>query len=582
MLLLLISFSGCGEESKAPEQAELPLVLSIPGRYRAWHNILGFTDSLLYIATLVGVDSINWGVMLRRYPLANPRSCDTLVLNIPGGEPPYCGFGSTYEVYSLDLNINASYRLSNQLHPGWVLFPLPLGDTSRMVHVGNVEMINVSGTLPEFQFNNMLTDRMELFYVVDVHSSEPRTVAAVQGFILQMEQPYLLLFTGYGYNILEKGIVSFGRINLSSNEILAVDLRDMRVVARIPAPAALEDLNRQMRIRITADGRMLYEEIDLVNDYTSPDRYIVEQDRIVSYGEYYEMLNKRIRVFLFLNKLTRFTEIKFLYELAKHKLIPLRYYEVKRCSVRVCDLESCNSAYTELLVPAGDYLEDDCRLSSESFLASPGKALFLCPRRGWGFPYMDLPENYVQVPAVSDLTNPPREISELRKFKKPGWEMDWELSPNKRWLVLRYHKRFSRLRMWLSKRLPPYDHILIPVEVLADPSLLESVKSYVHIPQYESAAPFRFVPGDKWVLVYGDVDWAPEDEVRDRPSPRLHSCDGSAEAITLMASNEHWLQHVFFSPDGGYIGYICRLEGENSYHLQVRQLQTTDDTDFTD
>jgi hypothetical protein len=509
--------------------------------------------------------------MLQRYPLANPGSCDTLVLNIPGGEPPYRGFGNTYEVYSLDLNMNASYRLSNQLHPGWILFPLPLGDTSRMVHVGNVGMINVSGTLPEFQFNNMLTDRMELFYVVDVHSSKPRTVAAVQGFILQMEQHYLLLFTGYGYNILEKGIVSFGRINLPSNEILAVDLRDMRVVARIPAPE-LEDLNRSLRIRITAEGRLLYEEIDLVNDYTSPDRYIVEQDRVVSSGEYSEILDKRIRGLLLLNRLTRFTEIKFLYELAKHKLIPLRYYEVKRCSVRVCDLESCDSAYTELLVPTGDYLEDDCRLWGESFLAPSGKALFLSPRRGWGFPYMDLPENYVQVPAVSDLTNPPRELSELRRFKKPGWEMNWELSPDKRWLVLNYYKQFSRLRKWLCKRLPPYEHVLIPTEALADQSLLKSKESYVNIPQYESAAPFRFVPGEEWVLVYEDVNRAPGDEVRDRPSPRLRSCDGSVEAITLMAPNEHWLQHVFFSPDGKHVGYICRLEGENFYRLQVRQL----------
>lgn len=572
MLLLLISFSGCGEEPKAPEQAELSLILSIPGRYRAWHNILGFTDSLLYIATLVGVDSINWGVMLRRHPLANPGSCDTLVLNIPGGEPPYRGFGNTYEVYSLDLNINASYRLSNQLHPGWILFPLPLGDTSRMAHVGNVEMINVSGTLPEFQFNNMLTDRMELFYVVDVHSSEPRTVAAVQGYILQVELPYILLFTGYGYNILEKGIVSFGRINLPSNEILAVDLRDMEILARMPAPATMQDLNRTLRIRITAEGRLLYEEIDIVNDFTSPDRYIVEEDRIVSSGEYSKMLNKRIRGFLLLNRLTRFTEIKFLYELAKHKLIPLRYYEVKRCSVRVCDLESCNSAYTELLLPTGDYLEDDCRFSSESFLAPSGKALFLCPFDSWGFPTCNLPSSYVQVPAISDLINPPREISELRRFRKPGWEMNWKLSPDKRWLVLDYYKQFSSLRKWLCKRLPPYEHVLIPTEALSDPSLLKSVESYVHIPQYESAALFCFVPGEEWVLVYEDVNRAPGDEVRDRPSPRLHSCDGSVEAITLMAPNEHWLNYVFFSPDGKHLGYICRLEGENFYRLQVRRL----------
>ncbi|MQY71055.1 hypothetical protein GH141_03880, partial [bacterium] len=520
LYLSLVLVVGC-PKSEPPEQAELPLILSLPGRYREWSSILGFTDSLLYVATFVGVDSINWGVMLRRYPLANPDSCDTLVLNIPGGEPPYRGFGNTYEVYSLDLNINASYRLSNQLHPEWILSPLPLGDTSRMVHVGNVEMINVSGTLPEFQFNNMLTDRMELFYVVDVHSSEPRTVAAVQGFILQVEQPYLLLFTGYGYNILEKGIVSFGRINLSSNEILAVDLRDMRVVARIPAPE-LEDLNHSLRIRITADCRLLYEEIDLVNDYTSPpDRYIVEQDRIVSSGEYSEILDKRIRGLRILDYLTRFSRIGFLYELAKYRLIPLRYYDVETRQVLVRDLESGDSAYTELLVPTGDYLEDDCRLWGESFLAPSGKTLFLCPPRGWGFPYMDLPENYVQLPAVSDLTNPPREISELRKFKKPGWEMNWELSPDKRWLVLDYYKQFSRLRKWLSKRLPPYEHVLIPTEVLSDPSLLKSVKSCVNIPQYQFAAPFRFVPGDDWVLVYEDVNRAPGDEVRDRPSPRL-------------------------------------------------------------
>ncbi len=571
MLLLLISFSGCGEEPKAPEQAELPLILSLPGRYREWSSILGFTDSLLYVATFVGVDSINWRVMLRRYPLANPRSCDTLVLNIPGGEPPYRAFGNTYEVCTDHLSMSVSPRLTHLPDPGWILFPLPLGDTSRMVHVGNVEMINVSGTLPEFQFNNMLADRMELFYVVDVHSSKPRTVAAVQGYILQVEQPYLLLFTGYGYNILEKGIVSFGRINLSSNEILAVDLRDMRVVARIPAPE-LENLNLSLRIRITAEGRLLYEEIDLVNDYTSPpDRYIVEQDRIVSSGEYSEILDKRIRGLRILDYLTRFSRIGFLYELAKYRLIPLRYYDVESRQVLVHDLESDDSTYAELLIPTNVY-DDAYDPSTESFLSPSGKALFISPRRGWGFPDLDLPENYVQLPAVSDLTNPPREISELRRFKKPGWEMDWELSPDKRWLVLRNHKRFLRLRMWLSKRLPPYEHVLIPTEVLSDPSLLKSVKPCVHIPQYQSAAPFRFVPGDEWVLVYEDVNRAPGDEVRDRPSPRLRSCDGSVEAITLMSSNEHWLRHVFFSPDGKHVGYICRLEGENFYRLQVRRL----------
>ncbi len=569
MYLSLALVVGC-PKSEPSEQAELPLVLSLPGRYGEWSNILGFTDSLLYVATFVGVDSINWGVMLRRYPLANPGSCDTLVLNIPGGESPYRALGNTYEVYSLDLNINASYRLSNQLHPGWILFPLPLGDTSRMVHVGNVAMINVSGTLPEFQFNNMLADRMDLFYVVDVHSSEPRTVAAVQGYILQVELPYILLFTGYGYNILEKGIVSFGRINLSSNEILAVDLRDMRVVARIPAPE-LEDLNLSLRIRITAEGRLLYEEIDSIAKFTASHCYIVEQDRVVSSEEYYEILNKRIRGLLLLNRLTRFSRIGFLCELAKHRFIPLRHYDIESRQVLVYDLEAGDSAYTELLLPT--YLYDDIyELETETFIGPSGKALFLCPRNGWGFPACNLPSRFVQVPAISDLINPPREISELRKFKKPGWEMNWELSPDKRWLVLDYYKQFSHLRKWLCKRLPPYEHLLIPTEALSDPSLLKSVKSYVHILQYESAAPFCFVPGEEWVLVYEDVDWSREVEVEDEPSPKLFPCDGSTDPIPLMGTNEGWLRHVFFSPDGKHLGYICRLEGENFYRLQVRRL----------
>lgn len=569
LYLSLALVVGC-PKSEPHEQAELPLVLSLPGRYREWSSILGFTDSLLYVATFVGIDTFNWGVMLRRYPLANPDSCDTLVLHIPGGEPPYRAFGNTYEVCTDHLSMSVSPRLTHLPDPGWILFPLPLGDTSRMVHVGNVEMINVSGTLPEFQFNNMLADRMELFYVVDVHSSKPRTVAAVQGFILRVEQPYLLFFTGYGYNILEKGIVSFGRINLSSNEILAVDLRDMRVVARIPAPE-LEDLNLSLRVRITAEGRLLYEEIDSIAEFTASYRYIVEQDRVVSSGEYCEILDKRIRGLRILNYLTRFSRIGFLRELVKYKLVPLRHYDIESRQVLVYDLEAGDSAYTELLLPT--YLYDDIyELKTETFIGPSGKALFLCPFDSWGFPTCNLPSSFVQVPAVSDLTNPPREISELRRFKKPGWEMDWELSPDKRWLVLRNHKRFSRLRKWLCKRLPPYEHVLIPTEVLVDPSLLKSVKSCVNIPQYQFAAPFRFVPGEEWVLVYEDVNWAPVDEVRDRPSPRLRSCDGSVEAITLMAPNEGWLKHVFFSPDGRYAGYVCCVKGENYYRLQVRRI----------
>jgi hypothetical protein len=566
LYLSWLFITGCSKKnSPQTEKLELPLVASITGDYGEWHNILGFTDSLLYIATFVGVDSINWGVMLRRFPMDNPGACDTLVLNIPEGEPPYRGFGNTYKIYSFDSDINASYRLSNQLHPGWILYPLPLGDTSEMVHVGNVAMIEQTGTIPSYQFNNIQADRMELFYVVDVHSPQPRTVAAIEGSIMQVELPYLLLFTGYGHNIYKGGIIGRGKKSRGSNEIIAVDLRNMEIVCRIPAPDSVEKLNWDVRMRITADGRLFYEEIDLISEFVASHNYIIEMDRVVSSDEFIDIVNKRIGVLRELDYLTRFSRIGFLRELARHLYIPLRYYDIETRQILVHNLETGDSTYAELLLPT--YYHDDIfDFKTETFLSPRGKALFLCPINGWGFPTSNLPNSFVQVPAVSDLENPPRELSEFRKFKKPGWEMRWYLSPEKKWLIFWFYERKTGLFD------SPHEHVFIPSEVLVDPSLLQPEETYTRVRSEKTYEGYRFVPGEKYVLVYEASDLAPNNQIWNETSPKLHSCDGSAESIALMASNEVWLKNVFFSPDGRYVGYICRLEGENIYHLQVRRL----------
>ncbi|MBA7603662.1 hypothetical protein ES703_10777 [subsurface metagenome] len=526
MSFILICLASCGHPSK--QETKLPLVLSISVD-GGFNEYLDLTDSLLYAARLIRTDNEEFGLMLRRFRLTDSGSCDTQVFPCPYKDSSDWFF---YPGLRLEVDLYASGRCFDRLpHRGWKLFPVPLGDTSNMLCRGEVKSF-VHDYVSQESFQSTLRRRWEHFYIIDMHSAIPRTVACIEGMVVDFADPYLLLLSGYGYTEQSNREVDPTPRYVKGCELILIDMRDMHEIGRLPVTLESDAWEIWYRACLTPDHKLLYTEIV---EWPECWLYFPGIDKLVSEEEAWASAWYRF-----------LTDSQM-----------LRYYRLERRSVLTWDIDSGDVSRSELLLPffAFSPYTGKC-------LDNKGRAIFISEPQGWGFHMFEYNPWLVQVPAVSDLTNPPREISELRKFKKPGWEMNWELSPDKRWLVLDCHKQFSRLRKWLSKRLPPYDHILVPTEALSDPSLLKSVKSCVNIPQYQSAAPFRFAPGEDWVLT------------GNRPGavPLLYACGQGNPPIPLLSSNETDFQEAFFSPDGGYVGYICRLEGENFYRLQVRQL----------
>jgi hypothetical protein len=259
LLLLFISFSGCGEKSNTSE-AELPLLLSLPRENPAGE--IGLVDSFLYILEPVYDEQKGRQVKLRRISLSDPGICDSL--SFPAQK-------------AASLNPELKIRLPQS---SWAVLSLPIGDTSKIRYIGFLE----GDTFPTPWFARTLIENDELFYVVDMHDSAPRTIAAIKGRIMNVEYPYLLLHASCPY-IYPPGI------KVASVEVIyefiVVDLRDFRIVIDIPS-FELKDYECNSRIRLTADGRLLYMDVDTAYiPWEDQELYLIEKEMIMRSRESY-------------------------------------------------------------------------------------------------------------------------------------------------------------------------------------------------------------------------------------------------------------------------------------------------------
>ncbi|MEA3312680.1 MAG: hypothetical protein U9Q76_10730 [candidate division WOR-3 bacterium] len=233
-------------------------------------------------------------------------------------------------------------------------------------------------------------------------------------------------------------------------------------------------------------------------------------------------------------------------------------YAYQRLEITEWQLESGDSAHRQMLVPLNSLVKINRGVLEPStfvFNTPDGKALFLQASGGWGCHspgFYGFLRSFFPGPGVSDLESPPYEVTWLKKAGVRGRLTDWWLSPERRWIVLHYFTRNIRD----TGRV-----IFAPIEVLTDPKAFKP-RSFFKVQAFEGS--IFFFPREDWVLInkYDDSPFLVgiADPSRDR------------RIIPLLTSNEEDFHRPFFSPDGRYTGYICRLEGENLYRLQVRRL----------
>lgn len=510
MYLSLALVVGC-PKSEPPEQAELPLVLSISvdGGFNEYFDL---TDSLLYGVRLVQTDNEEFGLMLRRFSLANSGICDTQVFPCP------CKDSSDWFFYPglrFEVKLYASDRYFERLpHRGWKLFPVPLGDTSNMLHRGEVISF-VQDFVSQESFQSTLRSRWEHFYIIDMHSAIPRTVACVEGEVVDFVDPYLLLLSGYGYTEQSYGEVNPTPRYVQGCELILIDMRDMHEMGRLPVTLENDAWEIWYRACLTPDHKLLYTE---TVEWPECWRYFPGIDKLVSEEEvwtsawYRFLINSQV----------------------------LRYYMLERRPVFIWDIDSGDVSRSELLLPFFAFSP-----STERCLDNKGRAIFISEPQGWGFHMFEYNPLLIQVPAISDLSSTPEELGWCRRFAPPFYRrLDWMLSPERRWLAVSTGRD---------------EIVLLPACELADPELKR--KKFPKI-KSNTVVYIDFAPGEDWVLT------------GNRPGavPRLYACGQDNPSISLLSSNEIDFQEAFFSPDGGYVGYICRLEGEDACRLQVRQL----------
>lgn len=238
-------------------------------------------------------------------------------------------------------------------------------------------------------------------------------------------------------------------------------------------------------------------------------------------------------------------------------------YAYQRLEITERQLKSGDSADRQMLVPLNGLVEvsqGGLEPSTFVFNTPDGRALFLQPSGGWGCRspgFYGFLKPFFPGPGVSDLESPPYEVTWLKKAGVRGRLTDWRLSPGRRWVVLHYFTRNIRD----TGRV-----VIAPIEVLTDPEAFEP-KNYFKLQAFDKD--ILFVPREDWILIdkYDGSPFLAEiaDPSRDR------------RTVPLLASNEGDFHRPFFSPDGRYVGYICRIEGEDSYRLQVRRLPQTVD-----
>lgn len=242
-----------------------PLIVSLEGKWSECYNYAGLTDSLLYVTSFMkSGDGGKNRVLVTRIPLDDTSVRDTVVLELPQGLPAERRFGFKYAIWGLDSTV----RLSSLPHKGWVTLPFPLGDTASMLRIGKV----TTEPSASHELAATLINRGELFYVIDMHGESPRTVAAIEGSVLKISYPYLLLLTGYKYPVVYDSLIAADKTGIEEGQILLVDLGDMSVKERVSAPP-LDFYRLGRMVRLDSRKKLTVEDTLRNTDIPLPRRF---------------------------------------------------------------------------------------------------------------------------------------------------------------------------------------------------------------------------------------------------------------------------------------------------------------------
>lgn len=542
-VLILVGLSACKgpdvKEIAFDENDTLPLVMTLPadtGRYLKYQHI-ELTDSLVCVFRLIPTGSGNFKLMLCRYPYSEPDNCDTLLLSFPtpdtllwgafvmSGTDGYgfrmCGFGG---------NISLGADCARLPNPAWILLPFSLGDSSDIMRLGKVES-------PKKKTSKSKYDRLQGvynygFYVVDVHSPYPRTVASIRGEAQYIADPYLLLFTGY------QGFTFESNCRYEESELMVIDARDMSVVAQRSMFSDLDsvyyDPDAENRSTITRDGKFLFVERDEMT-YNLV-HYFPQFRTLIDEKSLYDISFGLLHFVWFVRGLNPM----------------FRSYLVVEKSVLDLDLSSDNTVHRKLLVPIHLLYMWPC-----NFLGAEGETVFITDPS-----YVEYGPFYIELPTISNLEGPPLELRWFRRmlpFSFPWhWEVSWMMSKEGRWLVAFTHLEKGDEYKEILK-FKPGNTYLIPTEELSYPESERKKPNVVELPKglYTS----NFLPGEDWVVVYGP----------DFSFIRLFHIPGG-RLLPLKAPGEGSCRDCFFSSDGRYIAYTCQIEGKEGYWLQVRRM----------
>jgi len=540
--VVLISLAGCHK----PEPVELPLVLSVPCSEYGRLYKPGLTDSFLYFTKLTEPEPDNYLLKFGRVSLNESSKSDSFSTLIR--EP----FSDSFS-FILEKLEPLTCELEDTRIPfpqdGWTVFPVPLGDTSRMLAFGHIRRDGRSLKV----FEQRLREYHQLFYIVDMNAPEPRTVARFTGYVLDTVYPYILMHTGYGYK--RKAIeYSYENIDMVGSEFVVVDLVRMTRVLEIPFLPFLPYGGADRGVRLTSGGYLIIKGRKHY-DWDTRLVYLIEQQRYMKENDLFnisESTTGRIIGLLDVFEVPRFS---FLEDQFLMLNVPFRHYYLASSGFFIYDLNNGTVTLKEAITPY-DILDDE----TETFL-DDGRLVFLCPPGGWGYPGFFLHRCFISTPSVSDLEGPPIELAEFRKIKSTHRGRWWTLSPEKRWLVLFLFDWF------VDRKDGGEEAIIVPIDALTHRSILEKKETFTRIVSREWPFELNFVHGEEWVLVSSnDPEW----------KSMLYNCSGEKPPVPLLAGIEREASHIVFSPDGRYVGYLCEIEGKQGTFLRVRRLPDID------
>ncbi|MBN2380810.1 hypothetical protein JXM67_13510 [candidate division WOR-3 bacterium] len=540
-VLVILSFTACNEPEGAVFDVNdtLPLVMSIPTDTGSEirFKYVKLTDSLVVTIELVPTQSGSFDLMLCRYPYLDPDDCDTVIFPFPAPDTMIWnsftwplpegygfnvgGFGGGYSI------IGDCARFPNH---SWILLPFSVGDSSAMIQLGSIKWEN----------ENLLGERAlcsyyrECHYLVDAHSRYPRTVAKLKGIPVDYKSPYLLLLTRYTNQLSTSFPNSMVyKSSYDNSELLVIDMQEASIISRFPVDQKDSKWELRKRSSLTADNKLYYTDEEWVS---SNRRYYLPGLKALVPRERLQNCSLCSGIFWFLNERIRF----------------LRTYEMEKKKVKIWDLVSGDTIQMELLIP-------DEALSSwpSNFHGAEGEIVFISDPPGEMYGSF-----FIEVPTIFNLEGPPLELRWFRRTLPLSfpwrWEVQWTMSKEGRWLVADTHLEKGDEYKGTLKTKPGYTY-LIPTEELSYPESERKEPNLVKLPQ--DIYPRDFLPGEDWIVVGG----------RNFPFFRLlHIPDG--RLFPLKTEGEVSCHDYYFSPDGRYVAYTCKIEGKEGFYLQVRKL----------